>query len=84
MDFETMERYFVTQIPNSTTRKRLFENLQNYIQQLQKEVFPWFEMWVDGSFMTLKENPKDIDVVTLLDYKVYEARFYKLMCDIKL
>jgi len=29
---------------------------------------------VDGSFVTLKENPKDIDVVTFLDWEVYELR----------
>lgn len=78
VDLATLEYYFVGQFPASTTRRALFENYLKYQSQLQSEVFPWFEQWVDGSFVTLKENPKDIDLVTLLDFGVYETRTAKL------
>ena len=74
IDLETFERYFIKAFPNSTTRRYLFENYLSYINDFQKDVFPYFEQWIDGSFITKKENPKDIDIVTFLDYKVYELR----------
>ncbi|MBI5916155.1 MAG: hypothetical protein HY842_12335 [Bacteroidetes bacterium] len=74
VDLETMEQRFVHDFPKSTIRKQLFENYLKYLSQLQSEVFPWFEQWVGGSFVTLKENPKDIDLVTLLDYRVFDLK----------
>jgi len=60
---DTLEAYFVTAFPKSTTRKRLFENYLRYIYRFQDEVFPFFEQYINGSFVTKKENPKDIDLV---------------------
>ena len=73
-DLETIEKYFVADFPTSKTRQKLFENLVQFNDQLQKEVFPWYEQWVNGSFVTMKENPKDLDVVTLLDYRVFDLK----------
>lgn len=74
IDLETFKTIFVDSFPNSITRNHLFDNYLSYIDDLQKEVFPYFEQWIDGSFITKKTNPKDIDIVTFLDYKVYELR----------
>ncbi len=74
VDLDTLESYFVTAFPKSTTRKRLFENYLRYIYRFQDEVFPFFEQYINGSFVTKKENPKDIDIVTFLDYEVYQKR----------
>ena len=74
VDLDTLERYFVTAFPNSQTRKRLFENYLRYIYRFQDEVFPFFEQYINGSFVTKKENPKDIDIVTFLDFEVYQKR----------
>ncbi len=71
---ETIEEQFVRVFPNSETRQRLFENFQNYLDRFQHEIFHWFEMWVDGSFVTRKENPEDIDFVVFLDWEVFELR----------
>ncbi len=79
VDLATFEAYFVTAFPNSKTRKRLFENYLRYIYRFQDEVFPFFEQWINGSFVTQKENPKDIDLVTFLDYSVYEKRGDKIL-----
>lgn len=76
---DTLEAYFVTAFPNSTTRKRLFENYLRYIYRFQDEVFPIFEQWVNGSFVTQKENPNDIDLVTFLDYEAYGKRGDKVL-----
>lgn len=74
VDLDTLESYFVTAFPNSKTRKRLFENYLRYIYRFQDEIFPIFEQYINGSFVTKKENPKDIDIVTFLDFEVYAKR----------
>lgn len=74
VNLDTSETYFVTAFPTSKTRKRLFENYLRYIYRFQDKVFPFFEQYINGSFVTQKENPKDIDIVTFLDYEVYEKR----------
>jgi hypothetical protein len=78
VDLSIVQQYFVDAFPRSKTRARLFANFEIYIARLQKELFPWFEMWVDGSFVTKKENPKDIDVVVLLDFQVYDLKIKQL------
>jgi len=75
---EIIGQHFVQAFPHSETRQRLFENFQNYLNSFQEEIFPWFGQWVDGSFVTLKENPKDIDVVTFLDWEVVESKKSRL------
>ncbi len=79
VNLATLESYFVTAFPKSTTRKRLFENYLRYIYRFQDEVFPFFEQYINGSFVTKKENPKDIDIVTFLDFEVYQKRGDKVL-----
>lgn len=71
---EEMREVFVDAFPESETRKRLFDNYLNWIFDFQRDVFPYFTQWIDGSFVTQKLNPKDIDFVTFLDGRVYEIK----------
>lgn len=71
IDLQTFEEIFITNFPLSTTRKRLFENYLTYLKTLQDSVGGGFYQWIDGSFVTNKLNPKDIDFVTFLDFGVY-------------
>jgi hypothetical protein len=71
---EEMREIFVDAFPESESRKRLFDNYLNWIFDFQRDVFPYFTQWVDGSFVTQKLNPKDIDFVTFLDGRVYEIK----------
>ncbi|MCF8245951.1 MAG: hypothetical protein K9J37_11805 [Saprospiraceae bacterium] len=73
-DLDTLKTHFVDAFPKSKTRGKLFENLVRFNEMLQKEVFPWYEMWVNGSFATKKHNPKDVDVVVFLDSEVFALR----------
>lgn len=74
MNLQQVEILFVDAFPTSVTRPRLFNNFLQYIDRFQDEVFPYFEQWIDGSFVTQKLNPKDIDMVTFLDYRIWEKR----------
>lgn len=70
----SFQKVFVEAFPDSLTRKKLFENYLRFTYRFQDEIFPFFEQWINGSFVTKKENPNDIDIVTFLDYSVYEKR----------
>lgn len=73
-DLQTLERVFVEEFGESITRRRLFESFRQYNDQI-KTTLPAgaeFRQWIDGSFVTQKRNPNDIDVVTFIDFGLYE------------
>jgi hypothetical protein len=74
VDLATFERTFVTDFPNSETRKTLFDNYLRYIDSFSKEITPNFTQWIDGSFVTQKENPNDIDLVTLIEVAIHDEK----------
>lgn len=53
---------FVDDFPNSDTRRDIIHKFKQWVQQLHSLVPPRY-MWIDGSFLTTKVNPKDIDLV---------------------
>lgn len=67
-DLETLEKYFTF----NDHRKAIFQNYLDYLVDFQNEICKDFVQWIDGSFVTLKEKPNDIDIVTFLDWKVYD------------
>ncbi len=77
-DLETFEEVFVKAFPRSERRRWLFDNYLRYTYRFQDEMFAWFEQWIDGSFISQKENPGDLDIVTIFDYQVFEARGEKM------
>ena len=71
-DLPTLERVFVTDFPTSTTRPRLWANYLAYLERFRNKVTGNFVQWLNGSFVTQKENPNDIDLVTFIDYSIFE------------
>ncbi len=72
-DLQTFEQTFVTAFTGSTTRPKIFMAYLGYLDQLRQIVGDGgFYQWIDGSFVTKKQNPDDIDFVTFVDAKVFE------------
>jgi len=69
--FKTLREYltgkFVKPFRNSARRELLLENLFKLLKEIElssgTDVF--LEMWIDGSFVTSKEEPNDIDIVIM-------------------
>ncbi|WP_428667494.1 DUF6932 family protein [Runella sp.] len=78
-DLVSFEQVFVTNFPKSATRRRIFENYQQLIVDFKHQVTGSFYQWIDGSFVSEKVNPNDIDIITFLDHKIYEIQAQKLM-----
>lgn len=76
--FQELENEFVTKI-TSAKRKEIFESYVKYIEDFKKLCnLEELHQWVNGSFVTKKHNPGDIDLVTFLDYKIVELLGSKL------
>lgn len=68
-----IEAELVEAFPQSTTRYRLWVQYLRFIERFRTYITRHFIQWIDGSFVTKKENPKDIDLVTFIDYSVFKA-----------
>lgn len=69
-----IEEIFVKPFPDSETRQLIFENYLDYLDDFQRLITRNFTHWLDGSFMSKKLNPNDIDFVSFIDYRVYEQK----------
>ncbi len=57
--------------PNSN-RSNLFHSLENLIKRIDKSG-TLCELWVDGSFLTEKENPGDIDFTIFISQENFDS-----------
>ena len=57
---------FVEKFPSSQRRKEIFDSLFELVKSLTTE-YEIYEVWVDGSFVTEKINPNDIDIIIFLE-----------------
>jgi len=67
-----IEQLLVDDFPSSHNRRPLFESWRNVIAAMQR-VIPIQAQWLDGSFVTTKEEPADIDIVTHFDGESLEG-----------
>ncbi len=74
LDLETLRKIFVDQFELSKTRKHLFENYLAHVNELMQIINDPFYQWIDGSFVTTKLNPADIDLVTFVDYQIFKEK----------
>lgn len=72
--YSDFKLHFVEQADPPSSRPIIFERYEKYLEAFKKKVSPRFVQWINGSFVTKKKNPDDIDFVTFLDYKVYEEK----------
>lgn len=71
-DLESFKETFVGGFPDSATRGGIFNNYQDWLATFRSTVCQTgFYQWIDGSFVTRKNNPNDLDIVTFVDHAVY-------------
>ena len=67
-----IETVFVNEIP-SNKRKMLFDKLIIYNNELKSNCeLMELHQWIDGSFITKKRNPSDIDFITFISSEKLE------------
>ncbi len=73
-DVNTLKKVFVEGFSDSTTRQRLFARFEDFTAKLQALLPDGYTQWVDGSFVSRKQNPNDIDVLTFVNYDLYNQQ----------
>lgn len=58
--------------PLSKTRATIMDGLEKAIQELERAEVAG-ELWIDGSFMTEKIDPEDVDVLLHVDSALYDG-----------
>ena len=86
LSFEDIKKLCLNRFSNNERRKILLNNLKNMvIDVLEKENFSC-NIWIDGSFSTIKEEPDDIDLViefpSFLDNKEKYDNFLNMLSKI--
>ena len=71
LELADFQNHFVNDFPKSETRQKIFGSFMDYIHDFQREIMPSFKMWINGSYVTQKLNPRDIDFVTFIPYDIY-------------
>jgi hypothetical protein len=69
---EEFKQHFVESFDGSTARGRLFTRWVRHREALIS-VIPIMSQWVNGSYVTSKIDPGDIDVVSLIDGPTYDG-----------
>ena len=77
--FEAFEGLLVQPFPTHSTRFSLLDGYKRYLERLKTVLNVNFYQWVDGSFVTEKMNPNDIDIVTFVPHEVFFRKERELM-----
>lgn len=73
LSLDRFKKHFVDDFAKEyQKRSEIFDNYWDFIEAFEQEVTKDFIQWIDGSFVTKKSIPRDIDFVTLIDYQTYE------------
>ena len=73
VDPEDFKAVFVDPFEANSSRHKLYEGFLSYNQDLKALLAPQkYVQWVDGSFISTKINPRDIDVVNLIEVNLVE------------
>ncbi|MCU0471309.1 MAG: hypothetical protein MUF58_22260 [Arcicella sp.] len=71
---EDLEKIFVW----NDDRKKLFDEYLDYIIFLKQFELGSFFQWIDGSFISTKIKPNDIDIVTFIEFKEHEQHYKEI------
>jgi hypothetical protein len=61
-NMQEFEEQFVTEFTTSTSRSAIYNKFKQWLHQLIQVIPPRY-VWLDGSYLTKKVDPKDIDLV---------------------
>jgi len=71
---EKLHHIFVEEREEKSYREKLFQRYLTYTASIEKNIGKILFQFVNGSFSTLKEKPKDIDLVSFIHYSDYKSK----------
>ncbi len=67
---------------DTTKRNKLFNSFLRYLTEVKKHNID-YEIYIDGSFVTDKESPGDIDILLFFDFEYQNEKWLDLISDMK-
>ena len=67
IELNQFKEIFVDQFSEESSRNEIFKNLKKYIDDFEEEIGYSFKLWINGSFVSNKTNPGDVDIVILIN-----------------
>lgn len=74
LTLDEFEAFFIDKFPNNNQRKQIFNNYLEFVNDFSTQVSSHFIQWINGSFVTTKEYPNDIDFVTIISHEIFESK----------
>lgn len=74
LELKSFQYRFVISFSASSTRQDIYEKYLVYISDFYKEIVNHWLQWVNGSFITNKINPNDIDLVNLIQAEIFAIK----------
>jgi hypothetical protein len=72
MSLRQLRELCVVPFPNSTTRAMIMEGLESVCRRITGYRIPG-ELWVNGSYVTVKADPRDVDVLLRVPGMFYDT-----------
>lgn len=80
---EDLKTGFVDPFEENSSRKKLYDGYVRYNSELKELLSSKkYVQWIDGSFISTQINPRDIDLVNLIDYRLidnYEKELHRFI-----
>ncbi|RDB07498.1 DUF6932 family protein [Runella aurantiaca] len=74
IDTYQLEEYFIF----NEHRLNIYRSFKKFIHSVKALGLSEFDIWIDGSFATLKTRPNDIDVVCFVNHYTYDSHYKAL------
>lgn len=72
LTLQEFKEIFVDSFEEDSSRHLLYEEYLKYVNDLKHTLSIPFRQWVNGSFVSNRKKPKDVDFVTFINQEVYE------------
>jgi hypothetical protein len=88
VSIEDINTYFNSNFAESLTRANLIQTFQNYLEDLSNVIGNEpLEILIDGSFVTKKQNPNDIDILVIIPHdflkKIDDRKILDFRCNME-
>ncbi len=70
--YDEFKDHFVFAFERNSKRHLLLERYENYMEDLGKLLRHGYFQWIDGSFISKKPDPRDMDLVTFIDARNFD------------
>ncbi len=75
ISYEIFVKNFVKSFPLDSTRHQILGNFERFLEKFRSKIYPHFNIWINGSFVTQKVSPNDIDCLIFLKYDWFEINW---------